>query len=420
MPMNLPGLPSRGKRIVIGDPLHEEPQTREQQVLHFAAQGMTDKEIAKVLGISRETVLTYWRRIRLRHGSASRTEVVAKALQQRAANKIGEVEEQNQELLFEIAERKRVENLLIQASSRLRTLMDSMSSGVLFEDDNGNVAFVNQAFCEIFGIPFRPKEMVGTEQRNMIQRIKGAAREPNVFAGRLAEIASNEAVVTAERFRLANGRVIELDFLPIESGAPIRGFLWHFRDVTAAGNVASPAEGSLGLTLVAECARILVGAPHEVALTEALDLLGSGLQTDRAYICLESAGTHHRSIQWCAPGIEPRESGVPQFSGMRRAWWLKHLLAHDCVRIDSVENLPAEAETERKVLDAANVKAVVLAPIAQGKKFLGYVGLESVTHERAWDSETLAILGHFADLVAAHVRASSNHDDGRDARPRPA
>ncbi len=66
------------------DETRTEPPKREEQVLVLAAAGMTDKEIALRLGISPDTVGTYWRRILAKYQAASRTEVVAKYTQQRA------------------------------------------------------------------------------------------------------------------------------------------------------------------------------------------------------------------------------------------------------------------------------------------------------------------------------------------------
>lgn len=54
---------------------------REKEVLLLAGQGMTDKEIALRLEIGPKTVRTYWDRMRAKMGAASRTEVLAKALQ---------------------------------------------------------------------------------------------------------------------------------------------------------------------------------------------------------------------------------------------------------------------------------------------------------------------------------------------------
>src|SRR5271154_2698837 len=61
-----------------------EAPKREEQVLVLAARGLTDKEIAVKLGISPDTVGTYWRRILAKYQAASRTEVVAKYASERS------------------------------------------------------------------------------------------------------------------------------------------------------------------------------------------------------------------------------------------------------------------------------------------------------------------------------------------------
>lgn len=46
---------------------------RESEVLRLASQGLLDKEIARELGLSLNTLRTYWNRIRLKAGESSRT-----------------------------------------------------------------------------------------------------------------------------------------------------------------------------------------------------------------------------------------------------------------------------------------------------------------------------------------------------------
>lgn len=82
---------------VIADRRTQLPE-RESQVLSLAAKGYTDKQIAAELGISQETVGTYWRRILLRFGAASRTEVVAKYAETQASNRISAAEAETQAL----------------------------------------------------------------------------------------------------------------------------------------------------------------------------------------------------------------------------------------------------------------------------------------------------------------------------------
>lgn len=53
------------------------PTPREREVLLLAAEGRTDKEIAERLGVTRGTVVTYWRRLRERTGAINRAQAVA-------------------------------------------------------------------------------------------------------------------------------------------------------------------------------------------------------------------------------------------------------------------------------------------------------------------------------------------------------
>lgn len=55
---------------------------REHQIIVAAAQGLTDKEIAKKYGVQLGTIRTYWERIRTKLGVANRAEAVARLMSQ--------------------------------------------------------------------------------------------------------------------------------------------------------------------------------------------------------------------------------------------------------------------------------------------------------------------------------------------------
>ena len=76
------------KEVGFDEPISSTPDLgsttlseREKEVLFLAGEGLTDKEIALRLNIGAKTVRTYWDRMRAKLGAASRTEVLAKALQ---------------------------------------------------------------------------------------------------------------------------------------------------------------------------------------------------------------------------------------------------------------------------------------------------------------------------------------------------
>lgn len=95
------------------------------EILRLAASGLTDREIAISLGISPHTVSTHWKRLRSHFDATSRTEVVAKVIAEEAdSRKQLDLDEQNR-LLYEIAERERTEAKLREVVSQLREVIQS-------------------------------------------------------------------------------------------------------------------------------------------------------------------------------------------------------------------------------------------------------------------------------------------------------
>jgi len=116
---------------------------REQQILGFAADGLTDTAIANKLGISEATVGTYWGRVRMKLGPYSRTELVAMMVR---AEKDGELEAlraENAKLAADLNGKS-----VIDFSTRL---LDHAPDAMLLVRADGFIAFGNQAASELFG-----------------------------------------------------------------------------------------------------------------------------------------------------------------------------------------------------------------------------------------------------------------------------
>ena len=62
---------------------HPQLSTREKQVIDLAATGLLDKEIMVQLGITENTLKTYWKRIRTKLGDGSRPGLIAEHLRQK-------------------------------------------------------------------------------------------------------------------------------------------------------------------------------------------------------------------------------------------------------------------------------------------------------------------------------------------------
>lgn len=131
----------------------EAAPKREEQVLVLAASGLTDKEIALRLGISPDTVGTYWRRILAKYQAASRTEVVAKYTDDRARAAVENLRYVNECLKLvadHMIEHARTTGTL--SSSLPDAILASLPDWVLLIDVQGTILFSNRqisASCKV-------------------------------------------------------------------------------------------------------------------------------------------------------------------------------------------------------------------------------------------------------------------------------
>jgi len=107
---------------------------RQLEIMQLAAQGMTDKEIAQVTGLSVGTLRSHWDRMRARLGASSRSEVIARACD---------------EALRVVRDELKV----------LRVALTQCHTLVWTATPDGHVDYVNDWFTEFSGLP--PENLLG-------------------------------------------------------------------------------------------------------------------------------------------------------------------------------------------------------------------------------------------------------------------
>lgn len=129
-------------------------------------------------------------------------------------------------------ERSVVDSELRLAASRIGTLINESSMGILSEDENGRIAAVNHGYCRIFGLKNGPASMLGRTGGPAAEEFKSLFVRPTEIERRVAQILACREVVVGEELRTVDGRTLERDYLPIFVGTVYKGHLWVLRDVT--------------------------------------------------------------------------------------------------------------------------------------------------------------------------------------------
>lgn len=132
----------------------------------------------------------------------------------------------------DVSARKLAEMALQTTQIRLSTLITNLQSGVLVEDEHGRVLLANQLFCDIFQIPFTPDALVGFDCAQARQQVKLLFANPEAFIDRMNELLGQRDASVGEEICMADGHILELDYIPIYQDNTYMGHLWRFTDVT--------------------------------------------------------------------------------------------------------------------------------------------------------------------------------------------
>jgi PAS domain S-box-containing protein len=132
----------------------------------------------------------------------------------------------------DISKAKEALNNLKSMTSRLSALISTLNSGILVEDENRNIALINQLFCDMFGIPVNPEFLIGTDCTNSAEQSKNLFENPEQFINRIDELLSIREISLNEEIMLADGRFFERDYIPVISGGTFLGNLWQYKDIT--------------------------------------------------------------------------------------------------------------------------------------------------------------------------------------------
>ncbi len=127
-----------------------------------------------------------------------------------------------------ITDQKRIES----STSRLMALISNQNAGILVEDQNRDIALINQRFCEMFRIPVEPSVLIGTDCSQSAEQSKDLFSNPDLFVSRIDLILRQQEICINEELLLADGRVFERDYIPIFSEGVFLGNLWQYRDIT--------------------------------------------------------------------------------------------------------------------------------------------------------------------------------------------
>jgi PAS domain S-box-containing protein len=137
-----------------------------------------------------------------------------------------------QGIIRDITSEKIAEDLLTESENRLSSLIENLDSAVLLEDEKRKIILTNSKFCKLFNLPVSPDLLKGEDSLAAANENKHLFKDPEGFISRLTNVFEKKQQVLGDELSMADGTILERDFIPILKGSEYKGHLWTFKNIT--------------------------------------------------------------------------------------------------------------------------------------------------------------------------------------------
>jgi diguanylate cyclase (GGDEF)-like protein/PAS domain S-box-containing protein len=151
----------------------------------------------------------------------------------------------------------------------------------------------------------------------------------------------------------------------------------------------------------------------------ALREMGSLVGVDRAYVFQldREQGILTNTHEWTAPDIASLRTVRTSMPEDALPAWMRTLRELGDICVPRVSDLDDSVAAERSFLEAGDVKSLLIVPMVDQSRLLGFIGFESVHEERAWHSDHVSTLRSAAGILAqAFGRRDAERELARRAR----
>ena len=314
----------------------------------------------------------------------------------------------------DIDDLKTSEEYFKEVNLRFSTLAENFGGGILLENEERRIFFINQQFCDFFSIPVPPQQLLGGDCSNAAESSKHLFADPEQFIIAITKILKDQVPVHGEVCIMKNGLILERDYIPIFDDFKYKGHLWIYRDITHFKQNEEKLEFRLKFEelITKLSSKFISVAWREVdkEIDEALSLIGNFILADRSYVFLFDdddkfmSNTH----EWVNEGITAEKENLQSIPTDIFPWWINKLKKHECIYIPCIKDLPEEASAEREILEPQGIKSLIAVPMIYSNKLFGYVGFDAVKQFRTWTEDSIKLLTMVAGVITNAIKRKEN------------
>ncbi len=152
----------------------------------------------------------------------------------------------------DITEKKKEQIAHSSTAQTLTSLIENLDAGVLMEDENGCITYINEQFCKIFHFRKPASQFIGSSYTDLVEQSSYLTSDADYFIERVYSLLEDKEICKKEKIEFIDGKVYERSYFPVYEGGVFKGYFWKYNDITIQiqsslkqSRLASIVEGSI-------------------------------------------------------------------------------------------------------------------------------------------------------------------------------
>lgn len=142
------------------------------------------------------------------------------------------------------------------------------------------------------------------------------------------------------------------------------------------------------------------------------DILNLYYGEGRVYIFEYDENHTHQSCIYevVSEGVSSEKDSQQNLPINQAKWWSKQILSGTPILLNSLNQLPEEAEDEYRFLDAQGILSIMVTPLRAGDHIWGYMGIDLVKTYHEWSNEDYQWFSSLANIISICIELRKAKD----------
>lgn len=178
-----------------------------------------------------------------------------------------------------------------------------------------------------------------------------------------------------------------------------------FSDITEMKHAEQDREYRLSFEkILLEISTAFINLSHEKAeegINNALSRIGSFAGADRSYIFEfhDNDTLMSNTYEWCSENVTAEIENLKNLPSDTFPWWIKKLSAFQSIYLPTLDDLPEEAVAEKQILEAQEIRSLVVMPLALRGHLEGFIGFDFVKRYASFSDDTVKMLRFVGQMI---------------------